>query len=1004
MRAAAAEMLRRHGGLWLLIALTAAWMPAGPMALLVGVILLWRTSRCVARWMSPEDAWMRIPAVWLSASVEIPLIAEGLSLSGALASVGGWLYWQLAIDVAVHWVDCVKRGTGTDGGGSRDGLGLWRRAIARAPTVMRAFLGVTGVLLAGNLLVAAASGIVVQDAVTTYVPLCIDFVQRGTLALPAHDHSWPFPAHFTAWHTTYIYTLVLGDSLYYINVLGWLSTVAGIAATAGLCRLVGLSRVVSLVLSGIAYSAPLAVCQAANANFDQQAGFCMAMTVYSAVRAMRRPSGAVVALLALSQVLLVATKLTAAFVAPVILAMDLAVFIRCRRAGQSSLQWRFVVVAVIATLMMLGPHFARNKSTYGRFIPETPNVSARPTGWDEMWTALGLRSMQLLLPYELGWMEPLRSVSRGGAAAASELAGSWSSKLSERWIRVSPGTVRGAINHLLAPYDSDKAYLGAIPLMAVVVLACSLWWSRTEVGWRRHTLWLFVGIWVAFQIGYARLFRYTPHNGRYMLLAWFLVAPVLGLALRKYGRAWRRGLLVAAAGIAGFEHADWFLHRAHAPLSVLFNEPRSEHFRLVHRQKSNLSEIRRRLDEMEVRQVAYDTSRGFQLLYYDSQRRRRLEYRAPLPMSEGCVIFTELPTPRFDDGALRVLRDRFEIVYAVGENDGTERRCKAFLFPYVLRVDRATDLVRIDEALGRSVGLLELRAPRRGGGVHAGPDWRDVVWLGSGETGRLEMLVESAQEQDVMVRLLVGATSGAGHELQLRCEGSVGGSIVDVGASVAAIGARLGVGTNKLALWVESKEESATDRAVYVSDIAIESRESISRQKRVLYFREGAVESGVWVAGWAARGGRVFRVDRSLDGVAHLIGVQVAPEIGAVEHEGATDWVWLGPREEGELRGLVRSRRKLGVELEIEVEKAGVALPDDTTCPVEVVVDERVVNRFTVTGPGTYQATVPLEAGDNIIRIRAATDADEGRYGPDSRRTMLLLNEVRLKPGGRVEK
>ena len=82
------------------------------------------------------------------------------------------------------------------------------------------------------------------------------------------------------------------------------------------------------------------------------------------------------------------------------------------------------------------------------------------------------------------------------------------------------------------------AYFGILPLVLLVLLGYVSGRYARYKGKRRFLLliaWSCFGAWILFQVTFALAFKYTPWNGRYMLICWPLSAVALAACIQCIG-------------------------------------------------------------------------------------------------------------------------------------------------------------------------------------------------------------------------------------------------------------------------------------------------------------------------------------------------------------------------------------------------------------------------------------------------------------------------------------
>lgn len=1006
-----ATPLQASGALWLTIVVAAPLLPAGPLALLAGIALLVTTATRLSRALVRDEPLGRWPVAWLLICAEIAAIGELLSLLESLNSVTLWLWLEVLVDMGTYALTRrvpPVRPTGP-------ALRRWWRAIVAAGWPAQVFLLAFALLTVGNLIVALFSGVTVYDTYAVYYPLSVDFMQQGSLTIPPHHPDWPFYHMLTIWHTVYIYVMVLGDTIVGLNALGWIATCAGFVATALICRAAGLSRGRTLVCTAIVFSAPMVVCQAANTNYDQQAGFAMAVVIWAAIRALRQPNARDVTILALAQVLMVATKLTGVFVAPIVLTLDVAIGVRCLYLRQWPALRSLLGMGALATGILLAPHYVRTYSYYGKLVPQTPELSGSPQSRAELLEQVPLsliaRTGQLLIPYQLGWWADRSDKAADGMGPVGEVIESGANALLKTLGVPEPGRVsERVVAHLRYPYNSDRAYFGLLPPILLLML---IGYFNTGLAYRRYPLrrvthrilWLGVLGWVVFQVGYAAGFKWTPHNGRYMLIAWFLAAPVLAALAGVMSRRLRNGVLILLMALALIEHTDWFHHRAHRPLDVILRAPAEDHFQLIRREYANFAELRALLAARNVGEVHHDTGRAMRGAYVDRARQRRWIYHDQLEFDGTQTLFTNLWREELEPEKVAALRARYDVRYVEGAiNTRTDRR-KAFLVPYFRRVDADTDVVRVVGDLGAELRITALDAPTPTGGIQERVA-RDRVWLGARYTGWFRVHVEADRDMTVGMYLHVrhvGAELArvGGCPLEIHHNGERVAYTTIPDRSYWLVRLQLQAGQNTLALFVPA-DRPPSERCLCIADAELVSAAQMDQWLRAYRYATPQTPSsaGVWVTRFVHEAPESFfaLAPESPAGVT-LVGFISGAGMGGLESFEGTANLWLGPRDAAGLVLVLNADRATRVRLSFKVLQFGRAVADPTHCPLELVVDDRIVERFEVKEtPASFEAIVPLTAGENAVMLRVPEDAGPGRYGDDPRPAMVYVTGFQLQP------
>ncbi len=625
--------------LWVVTACLLPFLSAGPLALLLGCTLVLTTGYRVARWALPRDALARIPVSWLAACVEISVLADVLSLKHRLNACRWWLALLLLTDGLAAL--CLLRFTlpCRDFGGQAR---VWLRSLRAAPLYIQVFLLIFLALFLSNLVVAGLSGITVFDSVCVYVPHCIDFLQRGSLTFPVPVQYAPL---MFGWFRVWMFTMALGDTLVLLNVLGWISTAAALLTCVLLCRDLGLPRALATAASVAVCSVPLVVCQAANTNYDQHVGFCLAATALFLFRAIRRPNVRDVLLAVLAQLALAIAKGTSVYLAPAVCLADLVLVYRC-------VAWRrfrpaivLVGVGFVGSLIVLGPHTVRVRATGINYAPPLGGQSFQQILIDRAYR-VAARSVQALLPYELCFYSARSGIGQPGPDFAVMFRSAFSRLGTLGAPPSEPPFADQVTQHLLYPYDSDRAWFGALPLLLAAVAGLGVLLApRKVLGRFRQRRCLVVlallGFMGVFQAGYALSFLLDPYNGRYLLIVWFLTAPILGVLLHCLPVTVRHGALILILAAASFEHFAWLNHRAEKPLDRVLNSSRLEHF--AARKETGASrflEVKQLLDRHDVQTVYTDSTYDFRMLFYDDARRRRFVFECPLCPAPGKVFWT----------------------------------------------------------------------------------------------------------------------------------------------------------------------------------------------------------------------------------------------------------------------------------------------------------------------------------------------------------------------------
>jgi len=966
----------RHVVAQVFLAALTPLLPAGLLALAASVWLVTATThRLVARGL-PDDALARWALTLLCSFLHIAATAELLSLFRVMNEPSWWLIVQAVGFALTRLVPPTP---------IQDSISAeWSRLTCRLPPLARAVCTVFVVLAAVNLMIAALAGITEYDSITTYVPYVIDFVQQGHLNYPLHPRpgdtdAWVAPVSFLFnWHKVYLYTIVISDSIVFLNILGWLATAGAFIATLGICHHLRVPRYIGLLSTIIVFAAPQFIAQSANTMYDQVQAFTMACVVLAFLKCLEKPSRSWAALFALAHVGVMAMKLSWAFMAPVLLVLDMVLAGWLLWKRQSAALGAGVVVGLLGLAVLVVPHFARNYDYYGRWMPSNRSVSSvvRKKSSRSVSRVMLLRTMKCLLPFSLYYVMP-------HPPSWLPFEDDFHSKLQFR---------KALWSHISTPYTEAAAYFGIQPLaltglMIVMTLSRRAWRSR-----RRWLLlmWLCCAVWLTFHAAYAFLFGYSPWNGRYLLICWFLAGPALAAALiclRPRPRRILIGILVVWTSV---EATLFFVNREHMPFRDVRNISRLDHFHRDPRYpRSNIPRARAFLDVRKAYDVKTDVPGFFRLLYFDAFRQRTIRYVPTIDFNGRDAVITNLHEEEARQPGLNVCYETFRVQGDV-HLDG----------PRTVLVPRGNvappppgfvELRDADHAL-RVQGVGATRATESAietSGAQA------YGWLGPGPAGSLRIDIEAPKAMAVWigvhVRKFGPALATPEPPLSVYCGTDLVDQIVldRAGGHLVFVPLKRGPNAVRLVLnaWDTGERYHGDSRptAVLIDGVTVSPMTgpmptAFKRRPVAPDVGEALIditstalkEVTLLHANWPARWGRI---ERTADGRPSL---------------------WMGPATNGDLTLMIHAREATPCVLRFDVAQLGVSLPDNARCPLDVVVAGQVEIHTTLAGCGRYFFPVNLPAGLTSVALSVAAMSDAERYGADPRPTMLYVQQVRL--------
>lgn len=961
-----------HPVLLIVVAALTPALPAGPLALAASVWLVVSTThRLVAR-VTPADTLARWAFTLLSALLYLAGIAELLSLLQVMNEPAWWLAIQAAGYALTRLVPPTPIRSDVNDG--------WRRLIRRLPPLGHAALVVFLLLAGANLLLAGLAGITEYDSMTTYVPVVIDFCQQGHLGYPPHPRpgeteAWVAPVSFlTNWHKVYAYTIVITDSIVLLNILGWLATAGAFVATLAICQTLRVPRYVGLLANLIIFAAPQFIAQSANTMYDQVQAFTMAGVVLAFLKCLRRPTLGWAVLFALAHVAVMAMKLTWAFVAPILLILDFFLVYWLLRHRRPAALLSLVSVGVLGVAALVLPHFLRNLDYYGNWTPRGSSVNkvVREPSM-QLTRVFLLRNLKCLLPFELHYVTAKPPLPH-----------------------VLDYPFRKALwTHIATPYTEAAAYFGIQPLaLAALLIAATV----TPRVWRRRRRWLLFTwlcllAWLIFQGAYALLFGFTPWNGRYMLIMWFLAAPALATTLVCLRPGTRRIVLSVLVVWVSAEAVAFFLQREHMPIRDVLNRSRLDHFHRDPRYpRSNIPRARAFLDTRDAYDVQTDVPGFLRLQYFDALRQRRIRYVPEIDFAGRGAYITDLNTaeravPGFDIcyETFRVtgdvhLRGPRTVVVARGVLEPAP--------PALVRVadDHTTPLDVLGIAVGDALGG-ELE--RAGDGA--------LAWLGPGPPGSLRLDLAAERATTVWIGLRVRKTGPAFPDGPTPLHVYRGLEHVDTCPLIGPGGYLLRVplepGPNALRFVIAAAD---TGQRYYRDD-----RPTAALVDRLLVLpADGPLPADYLRPPYTTdAAGRLFGTDAALGTTARLLDADWPAAWGAIESDAAgREHLWLGPADSGALQLIAAARQPTTCSLTFDVRQLGVALPDNQRCPIELIVADRLLVTTTLADIGQYTCALALPEGLTAIRLRIPTSPDAERYGRDQRPSLLYISNMRLRP------
>ena len=402
----------------------------------------------------------------------------------------------------------------------------WRDEVKRVWDFLKSCPLWIGVLLAGTatliLLMATASPPMNFDVQIYHLPRQIYWLMQGSVepftASHSHQISMPVLSEFIGLN---LLTLSGGD--HWHNFLQALFLLAGCGIISLLVETLGGSRRASWLSVLFTVLVPVIFFEASNAKNDILLAFFVLLPTAVALRIWHRslpPSTPVLLLSALSAGLAVATKGTAIAYLP---AAALALILACLRKKA----WRPMLLAAIPGLVLAmtpaAPQLARNIQAFGS--PAGPNLhhTNLERGPDNLLN-VALRNIAGQFTCDYGaWNKALESRTRSILTS----------------LGLNPDdpatTFEGQPFHL--PYYAGLEDLAPAPAQTTLLLLLPL--GYCFAAFRRHSeVALFFGIGVLSLLLFCAVFRWQPWQGRLLIPAYFLAAPLAGIFLDQLRPRW----------------------------------------------------------------------------------------------------------------------------------------------------------------------------------------------------------------------------------------------------------------------------------------------------------------------------------------------------------------------------------------------------------------------------------------------------------------------------------
>ena len=489
---------------------------------LLGLGLLTVTALALAALATGPGAAVRALGSFVAAMATIVLLAEGLTLVGALTA-GGLLGGQVVVAIAA--------------------LAAWARAgrpslVARMPRPARGWgaaarahpaLVLLGVVVVAALAFQAFIAIAVapneSDTLGYHLPRAAYWLQNHS-ALQYHPGQLDDPEQAAPPNAELVlaWTMALTRTDSFTQLLGWVAALAGVCAVFALGREAGVGRAAAAWAAGLFALTPEVLLQSATDQNDLILSVLLVAAGLFAWRGLRRRSFGEVALAATALGLAAGTKLTFALALP---ALALVAALAAASVGGVAAVMRTAGLTLVALALFGSFNYVQNLvnagsvtgfsgTPAGDFVRQSPVRDLARVGWDLV-DAPGV-------PVPSGVQRGLRPVVR------SLFRGVRGSTFS-----VPEPPVRFEAN------EDESAYGLTGIVLALTILAAALW-PRTSRARR-----LLGGVSLSFVVATALILGYSPEAGRYLMPAIAAAAPLLAFT---YRRPWVRWPMLAVALVA----------------------------------------------------------------------------------------------------------------------------------------------------------------------------------------------------------------------------------------------------------------------------------------------------------------------------------------------------------------------------------------------------------------------------------------------------------------------
>jgi hypothetical protein len=472
------------------------------------------------------------------------VVFESIVLSLVHALTAAWLLAGQALWLLLAL--CLRRPR-VDGRARRAlGARPWASALHRLPGAIRAHPLVALLLIAlvASLALQAFLAVAVApnepDSLGYHLPRAAFWLQQHS-ALQYHAGELNDPEAVAPPNAELLiaWTMALSRSDSFAQLVQWLSLLGVLACIVAACRMTGLTRAQSLFAACLFGLMPEVLLESATAQNDLVATFFLTAMLLFAAIGIRDSSRGALLVAALAAGLAVGTKLYAVFVLPGALALLLALGYRHR--PQRSLLAFGAVATALATVALGSFNYVQNeRNTHtltgysgtpeGDFVRTSPPADAARTGWNLL-DAPGLPQPD--------WVSD----------PAERLAGSLFKSVRGSSFTVPSPAIREESN------EDESAYglVGLLLLVPLVLMAL----VRPRAPWWQRLLALAGLSWF---VASALTLGYSPEGARYLMPAFAVSAPLLGLLARRV--AW--SLIAVALALATLPGT--LLHDVYKPL------------------------------------------------------------------------------------------------------------------------------------------------------------------------------------------------------------------------------------------------------------------------------------------------------------------------------------------------------------------------------------------------------------------------------------------------------